>query len=237
MLENWEASEDRLYQPPPTLDNARFLEDMKDMSVLSDSEYSIKRNEVVNSALAFLPKTVLFIKILWRKICHLLKCHVKSNLADTTLTMSFLKDVTAKVWFLSCDANVRSLLLLVLWGENKRGSLEESEISFCSDLALKIYEDILNQISCCVRESMEAATVSNLRVSDMDTVGLSKVRYLGGYVAHVLIKRASGYVSENMHSHCKQVGTRVEHEMKKINRADSTENMVCYMSQMHFFNI
>ena len=98
--------------------------------------------------------------------------------------------MTAKVWHLSRDVNVRSLLLIVLSDANKRGPLEESEVCFCSDISGKIYQDMINQIACCVKKNVEAAAVSNYRVSDMDTVGLSKVRYLGGYVTlHMFLSK------------------------------------------------
>ncbi len=111
---------------------------------MENSEFSQLKNNIVDAALAYLPKTQIFVQILWRKIFFWLKNHVKEQLSDTTFSTSFIKDVTKKVWFITRDAHVQSLLMVVFSGEHIKSSLEEAEICFCSDLSSKIFNLLLD---------------------------------------------------------------------------------------------
>ena len=50
----------------------------------------------------------------------------------------------------------------------------------------------------------------------MDSTGMGKLRYVGGYVIHTLLTRAKKYASENMYSTSTEVGKNVEKAMLKI---------------------
>ena len=43
----------------------------------------------------------------------------------------------------------------------------------------------------------------------MDDMGLSKLRYVGGWLAHSLIKRAKSYAVKNMYTESEVVGKKV----------------------------
>lgn len=216
VLENLEQSEDDLDQPPLDLNYENFLTEMKDISILRDAIASQNKNRVIDTALASLPKTVLFIKILWKKIFIWLKRHINDNLSDTIFTTAFLKDVTRKVWFVSRDESVRSLLLILLSGQVAKAVLEEADIGFCSDVALKVYYLLLEVIARSVRRNIATEASASLKVAEMDNPGLAKIRYLAGYLIHELLSRAKRYVTKNIYSEGQQVTNNVDGAMKKI---------------------
>ena len=91
VLENLEHSENELDQPPGDFDCESFLVEMKDCSVMKDSEFSHLKNKAIDAALVYLPKTRIFVQILWRKIFFWLRNHVKEQLSDTAFSTSFIK--------------------------------------------------------------------------------------------------------------------------------------------------
>eukprot|EP00112_Aurelia_sp_Birch-Aquarium-sp1_P021792 Seg5949.2 transcript_id=Seg5949.2/GoldUCD/mRNA.D3Y31 product="hypothetical protein" protein_id=Seg5949.2/GoldUCD/D3Y31 len=201
-----------------------FLKEMQDTSIMCDSLFAQNKNTVIDRAITLLPKAELFIKILWRKIFLWLKKHIKEQLGDTSMTMAFLKDVTKKVWFITCCEEVRALLMVVLSTDEKKSFLEEADICFCSDLATKIYHQILEIVANSVRQNITKAAIEDLKVIELDNAGLSKIRFLGGYVAHRLLDECKRYVNDNVYSEQHHVAKRVSMSMDKVRLL--TENII-----------
>ena len=218
VLEGLEELDHALDQPPSDFNYVEFLAEMKDTSILCNSQVSQNKNRVIDKALSVLPKTILFVKILWKTIFRWMKHHINENISDTTLTTlsAFLKDVVRKVWFITRDDNVRYLLMIVLSGDEQKATLEEEEIGFCSDLAMKIYNCTLEAISNSVRSKIVAEATESFKVKEMDNYGLAKIRYLAGYVTQELLKQAKKYVAENLQTEQQEVRNKVGKAMKKI---------------------
>ena len=216
VLEGLEDAKEEFAVPPPNFDVKELLSEMIDKSIMCDSLASQNKNRVIEIALGQMQKTELFNKILWRKIFCWLKKHIKNQMSDTTMTMKFLKDVTKKVWFITRDEEVRSLLIIALSNGRDKNSLEEADICFCSDLAIRIYQQILEIVAASVRQKTQNAAIHELRVSDMDNAGLSKIRFLDGCVVHQLLDQSKRYVNDNVYSQKIDVAERVQRSMKKV---------------------
>ena len=106
--------------------------------------------------------------------------------------------------------------MVVFSGEHIKASLEEAEICFCSDLSSKICNLLLDRIAQSVRHNLTSAAVSNFKVAEMDQAGLSKIRYLGGYVVHVILQKSQNYLSRNMSTDQAKVQRRTTFVMKKV---------------------
>ncbi len=224
VLESLENAEEYLAEPPQDFNYEVFLKEMQDTSIMCDSLFAQNKNTVIDRAITLLPKAELFIKILWRKIFLWLKKHIKEQLGDTSMTMAFLKDVTKKVWFITCCEEVRALLMVVLSTDEKKSFLEEADICFCSDLATKIYHQILEIVANSVRQNITRAAIEDLKVIELDNTGLSKIRFLGGYVAHRLLDECKRYVNDNVYSEQHHVAKRVSMSVDKVRLL--TENII-----------
>ncbi len=145
-----------------------------------------------------------------------MKHHISENISDTTLTTAFLKDVVKKVWFVTRNDNVRYLLMIVLSVHEQKAALEEEEMGFCSDLAIKIYNCILAAIANAVRSKIVAEATESFEVKEMDDSGVAKLRYLAGYITQELLKQAKKYAAENLQSEQQEVRNKVGNAMKKI---------------------
>ena len=216
VLEGMEAAEDELDLPPNTFDYHQFLTELKDQSCMMNSEYSVRKNGAVDIAINSIEKSTIFINILWRTIFFWLKRYNKSEISDKIFSAMFLKDITKKVWLISQDEDMRMLLMVVLAETGGKVALTEEEIGFLSDLANKVYRNLLEVIVSYVRGNISSLAIDDFQVRSMDATGLSKLRYIAGWVIRVIFEKSRRYVASNMYSESDEVGKRVDAHMLKV---------------------
>ena len=128
----------------------------------------------------------------------------------------FLKDITKKVWLISQDEDMRMLLMVVLAETDGKVALTEEEIGFLSDLACKVYCNLLEVLVSYVRGNISSLAIDDLQVRSMDATGLSKLRYIAGWVIRVIFEKSRRYVASNMYSESDEIGKRVDAHMLKV---------------------
>ncbi len=81
VLENIEHLDNYLNQPPSNFNYVQFVGEMKETLILGASLVSLKTNHIIDTAINALPKTELFVKIIWKKNLFFMKTHIQENIS------------------------------------------------------------------------------------------------------------------------------------------------------------
>ncbi|KAL9961197.1 hypothetical protein ACROYT_G030097 [Oculina patagonica] len=226
VLESMEEKESFLSKPPEDFDYGAFIASFKAVTgddIAEFSDYVRQENDVIDQAIRLLPKFTILIKIIWLKIFDCMENHIKENVAQTKFSVNALKSIFHQTWHLNHQGEYKAFLQKAFQSpessEEKR-SLTELELSFGSQLVYGVLLNVLNVIANEVRSQCQNEC-SAFQVSEMDSQGKGKVRFVFAWAVSRLLKQSRAYVNSNMYSESATVQHKVRKERQKIEALES----------------